>query len=440
MAFMQCPSCKQFIVDGEADAGQCPYCGAALAPSNNALEASFLNKRRRRSERAETADPDAAPDAIAPEDELPAEPIAQPVTEPVDVPVAAWYEEPAEEPVDEPVEEPAAQWFAELAAEPAKEAAVQADPAPASAEPKGSLMSIRLWVCGGLLVLSALLNIFSVEINNLIADATHNYGAYQFASNVSRILGAVQQLALCAGSGLAFYFDEKGQKMNALLAVGGMAAVVSIALVASDVYHAVRFPLIMEAFGKPNLVLAVVGELARWLPYPAVLGSFVFFNDKLKKYSPLWMIGAILLWLPVRSVGLFAAAACCVGFAKHVDFEIIRAVGVKAINALPVQRNQTENGEQNMENQSSISPEKWALIKKIAIIAFAVFVLISFERAGSLIARGGANIGDIRSVGGKTMEEAYYLELGTIYKGYALAVRTFGRVTAAVLAWMGIKK
>ena len=38
------------------------------------------------------------------------------------------------------------------------------------------------------------------------------------------------------------------------------------------------------------------------------------------------------------------------------------------------------------------------------------------------------------------MEEAYYLELGTIYKGYALAVRTFGRVTAAVLAWMGIKK
>ena len=43
-----------------------------------------------------------------------------------------------------------------------------------------------------------------------------------------------------------------------------------------------------------------------------------------------------------------------------------------------------------------------------------------FFMAASSIADGGSEIMQIQSVGGKTLEEAYYAELGTIYSGYAM--------------------
>lgn len=63
---------------------------------------------------------------------------------------------------------------------------------------------------------------------------------------------------------------------------------------------------------------------------------------------------------------------------------------------------------------------------------------MGFYSAGR-IADGAAGIGDIRSVGGETMEEVYYLYLGHIYAGLANVVRMSGIFFASILAWCGYK-
>ena len=62
-----------------------------------------------------------------------------------------------------------------------------------------------------------------------------------------------------------------------------------------------------------------------------------------------------------------------------------------------------------------------------------------FFIAASNIVAGGNEIMQIRSVGGKTLEEAYYNELGSIYVGYAMISRALGIFFASVLVWLGLK-
>lgn len=97
-----------------------------------------------------------------------------------------------------------------------------------------------------------------------------------------------------------------------------------------------------------------------------------------------------------------------------------------ANHAAPVQAGQTKNTAR--------------VVRIIAFAIMAVSILISFEIAGNLIAKGGDGISSITSVGGRTLEEAYYYELGFIYEGYALIVKSVGRVFAALLLWAGVKK
>ena len=73
----------------------------------------------------------------------------------------------------------------------------------------------------------------------------------------------------------------------------------------------------------------------------------------------------------------------------------------------------------------------------IAMWIIALLVLILAFVAASNIIKGGVEISSIQSVGGKTLEEAYYQELGTVYKGYAGIVRAFGIFMASVLAYFG---
>lgn len=84
--------------------------------------------------------------------------------------------------------------------------------------------------------------------------------------------------------------------------------------------------------------------------------------------------------------------------------------------------------------------QKWRIMRLIIFLIFAVFIIIAFEIAADLIARGGRGIGEIESVGGRTLEEAYYYELQFVYKGYSLAVRTFGKALAVIFAYLGGKK
>ena len=77
---------------------------------------------------------------------------------------------------------------------------------------------------------------------------------------------------------------------------------------------------------------------------------------------------------------------------------------------------------------------------RVIYFGLAAVVLVLFFMAANSIAEGGSEIMQIQSVGGKTLEEAYYAELGMIYSGYAMIARAVGVFFASVLAWFGLRK
>ena len=84
--------------------------------------------------------------------------------------------------------------------------------------------------------------------------------------------------------------------------------------------------------------------------------------------------------------------------------------------------------------------ENTIIIKKIVFIIIGAVVLFMFFSAASKISESGLNIMNIQSVGGTTLEEAYYFELGGIYEGYATIARALGIFFGSALVWLGLKK
>ena len=86
-------------------------------------------------------------------------------------------------------------------------------------------------------------------------------------------------------------------------------------------------------------------------------------------------------------------------------------------------------------------PDKTRSTNRVKYIYFglAAVIFILFFIASIYINVGGAGISDIRSVGGKTLEEAYYREVGAVYKGYATICRGLGLFFSSVLVWLGLK-
>ena len=80
----------------------------------------------------------------------------------------------------------------------------------------------------------------------------------------------------------------------------------------------------------------------------------------------------------------------------------------------------------------------WVLFGTSLIIS--VVLLIMFFSAADSIKTGGLNIMRIESVGGKTLEEAYYHGLGYIYEGYCVAIRAIGLFCSAVLLLFGVSR
>ena len=80
------------------------------------------------------------------------------------------------------------------------------------------------------------------------------------------------------------------------------------------------------------------------------------------------------------------------------------------------------------------------LPKLIILTVIAIVVLILFLNAANTIAYRGYEITQIESVGGQTLDEAYYLQIGNMYAGFAVAIRAFGIFCAAVLVALGYKK
>lgn len=103
--------------------------------------------------------------------------------------------------------------------------------------------------------------------------------------------------------------------------------------------------------------------------------------------------------------------------------------------------NQNPNSVVTHSVTNSVTLNAKLINKNIRFIYFglAAVVLIMFFIAASNIVAGGNEIMQIRSVGGKTLEEAYYNELGSIYVGYAMISRALGIFFASVLVWLGLK-
>lgn len=87
---------------------------------------------------------------------------------------------------------------------------------------------------------------------------------------------------------------------------------------------------------------------------------------------------------------------------------------------------------------SGMTPQKRSGFQMWAYIAAGVVTLILFFVAAHLVAAGGSEIMQIQSVGGKTLEEAYYFELGNVYAGYAMALRGAGIFGGASLILKGV--
>lgn len=99
--------------------------------------------------------------------------------------------------------------------------------------------------------------------------------------------------------------------------------------------------------------------------------------------------------------------------------------------------NTNEKANGYLDNKKSI---KVFNIKIIISTIISILIFIIFLYAANEISESGKNIMNIQSVGGKTLEEAYYFELGRIYGAYAMISRAIGIFFSAIILCIGIKK
>ena len=94
----------------------------------------------------------------------------------------------------------------------------------------------------------------------------------------------------------------------------------------------------------------------------------------------------------------------------------------------------------NEFEKSKILTNKYSLTKLVFYCVLALFVLLTFFNVSADIKIYGLNVSNISSVGGKTLEEAYYYEIGNIFMALSSAISAFGVFLSAILVYIGIKK
>lgn len=92
-----------------------------------------------------------------------------------------------------------------------------------------------------------------------------------------------------------------------------------------------------------------------------------------------------------------------------------------------------------MDEVQSVKLERKKPSISITFFVLAAIVFFMSLYSAHCVAAGGLDIASIQSVGGKTLEEAYYQYLGTVYAGYAAMIRTTGLFFSAILVYIGIK-
>ncbi|MEG1567083.1 MAG: hypothetical protein RR347_05320 [Anaerovoracaceae bacterium] len=99
---------------------------------------------------------------------------------------------------------------------------------------------------------------------------------------------------------------------------------------------------------------------------------------------------------------------------------------------------QTGAGQQELSQNLT---ERKFKITTLSVVLFtvAIVTLILLFIAAHKVSNAGIEIMKIQSVGGKTLEEAYYFELGNLYAGYAMVIRGIGIFFASILVVFGLK-
>ena len=90
-------------------------------------------------------------------------------------------------------------------------------------------------------------------------------------------------------------------------------------------------------------------------------------------------------------------------------------------------------------NQESRHTDSKTKTIRIVFLSLAVIVFVLAFISAGFVSSGGRDIASIQSVGGKTLEEAYYQYSGAVYSGYAMFIRIAGVFFSAVLAYFGIR-
>ena len=81
----------------------------------------------------------------------------------------------------------------------------------------------------------------------------------------------------------------------------------------------------------------------------------------------------------------------------------------------------------------------WVLITAMAQQFHILNRFIPYIALGLLLFIGGSEIAQIQSVGGKTLDEAYYYRLQYVYHGFGVFVLSMGIFMSSVLTYLGIQ-
>jgi predicted nucleic acid-binding Zn ribbon protein len=104
-------------------------------------------------------------------------------------------------------------------------------------------------------------------------------------------------------------------------------------------------------------------------------------------------------------------------------------------------RLESEIPHNQVESQEQDKQVKRVFNTKLLIFCVLALIIISLSfMAANNISDGGYQIMQIKSVGGQTLEEAYYQQLGSIYSGYAMFIRACGIFFASVLVGLGLNR
>lgn len=109
-------------------------------------------------------------------------------------------------------------------------------------------------------------------------------------------------------------------------------------------------------------------------------------------------------------------------------------------NILLLSEDKEDLYEKTSKTKAIVTKKFFNLSLLVASCVFSIVLLVMFFAAADSIKAGGLEIMSIKSVGGKTLEEAYYYGLGYIYEGYCLATKAIGIFCSSMLLLFGISR